>query len=225
MDHKKELIFRYILLLVGLLFSGIGVAITRRGELGVSPISSVANIISLRFSAVSFGTWLFIWNCMLVLGQALLLRKDFKLFQLLQIPLSVLFGWFTDFGVWIAHFIPNNFYPVRLLLVLIGTAILGFGISLSVMANVLMNAGEAFVKALSDKTHYAFGNVKIVFDISCVILSVLLSLLLFPFQILGAREGTAIAALCTGLAVKFFQSLVEKSFLGRALTDSQTQLP
>lgn len=210
---KKEFVFRCMLLVIGLFFSGIGVAITKRGELGVSPISSVANIVSLRFPVLSFGTWLFIWNCILIVGQMLVLRKDFQLYQLLQIPLSVLFGWFTDFGGWLASFIPNDIYIIRLLLVLLGTCILGFGISLTVSANVLMNAGEAFVKAIADRIHLVFGNVKIGFDVSCVVLSIVLSLLFFNFQIMGTREGTIIAAFCTGVAVKFFQKRLKKSFL------------
>lgn len=212
---KKELVFRCILLVIGLFFSGIGVAITKRGELGVSPVSSVANMISIRFPVLSFGTWLFIWNCVLILGQILVLRKEFQLYQLLQIPLSVLFGWFTDFGGWLAAWIPNDIYVVRLLLVFLGTGILGFGIALTVIANVLMNAGEAFVKAIADKTHLVFGNVKVGFDISCVVLSILLSLLFFELQILGTREGTIIAALCTGLTVKFFQKQLKKTALAR----------
>lgn len=77
-----------------------------------------------------------------------------------------------------------------------------------------MNAGEAYVKAIADKTHIAFGNVKIGFDVSCVVLSVIFSLILFPFEILGAREGTIIAAFCTGLAVKFFQRRLRKIIKG-----------
>ena len=208
--NKKEFAFRCFLLIVGLFFSGLGVAITKRGELGVSPVSSVSNIISIRFPMLSFGTWSFLWNCFLILGQILILRKDFQLFQLLQIPLSVLFGWFIDIGVWIAAFIPNDVYFVRIILVLLGTTTIGFGISLAVIADVLMNSGEAFVKAIADKTHFEFGNVKIGFDVTCVTVSIILSLIFFMGQIKGTREGTIIAAFCTGLAVKFFQKRLRK---------------
>ncbi|MBQ8413413.1 MAG: YitT family protein, partial [Lachnospiraceae bacterium] len=174
---KNKLILRLTFLIIGLFISGVGVAITKRGMLGVSPVSSVANIISIKFPVLSFGTWLFLWNCILILGQMVILRKDFKLFQLLQIPLSVLFGWFTDIGVWIGDFIPNELYIVRLGLVLLGTAILGFGIAMTVNANLVMNSGEAFVKAIADKWKKVFVNVKIVFDVSCVTLSIILSLI------------------------------------------------
>ena len=75
----KELAKRYALFIISLFISALGVAITKKGELGVSPISSVANVV--------------------------------------------------------------------------------------------MNSGEAFVKAVSDTVHKEFGSVKVVFDISCVIVA------------------------------------------------------
>lgn len=210
--NKMEILKRYILLVIGLFFAAVGVAVTKRGDLGVSPISSVANVIAEKFSFFTLGNWLIVWNCVLIVGQIIILRKNFEPVQLLQIPLSFLFGWFTDFGVWCASFIPADIYPVRLILVMIGTVILGFGITLSVIASVIMNSGEAFVKAISDTIHKNFGNIKIFFDVCCVITAVVLSLIFFDigtFGIVGTREGTIIAALCTGLVVKFFTKLLQ----------------
>ncbi|WP_337593160.1 DUF6198 family protein, partial [Ruminococcus sp.] len=85
-------------------FQCLGRCYTKKGELGVSPISSVANVMSIRLRQLSLGYWLIIWNCVLILGQILLLRRKFQWIQLLQVPLSFLFGWFTDFGVWLISF-------------------------------------------------------------------------------------------------------------------------
>ncbi|MBQ8825150.1 MAG: YitT family protein [Ruminococcus sp.] len=201
---KNEIIKRYVLFIISLFFSAIGVALTKHGELGVSPISSVANVMSCKFTSVSLGMWLIIWNCVLIVGQILILRRKFQIIQLLQIPLSILFGYFTDFGMWLVSFIPVNTYPVKLIMLILGIVVLSFGISLSVIANVIMNSGEAFVKAISDTINKNFGNVKIAFDVSCVILAVVLSIIFFNFSIVGTREGTIISALCTGIVVKFF---------------------
>lgn len=195
--------------MVGLFFSAIGVAFTKHGELGVSPISSVANVMSCRVTALTLGNWLIIWNCILILGQIIILRKKFQPIQFLQIPLSFLFGWFTDIGMKIVSVIPLPHYTVRLLMVLIGVVILGFGVALSVIGNVIMNSGEAFVKAISDTTGHEFGNVKIGFDVSCVILAILLSLIFFGGSIVGTREGTILSALLTGLVVRFFTSRIK----------------
>lgn len=157
------------------------------------------------------GNWLIVWNCLLIVGQILILRKNFKPIQLLQVPLSFLFGYFTDFGMFLVSFIPADLYPVRLVLVIAGVAVLGFGIAFAVIADVIMNSGEAFVKAVADTAHKDFGNIKILFDVSNVALSVILSLILFNFRIVGTREGTLIAALCTGLFVKLFRALFAKA--------------
>ena len=202
--NYKEQTKRYILFIISLFFSALGVAFTKHGELGVSPISSVANVVNCKFPAFSLGTLLIVWNCVLILGQILLLQKNFQLIQLLQIPLSFLFGWFTDFGMYLVASFPVTNYFLRLIMVLLGIIILGFGISLSVIANVIMNSGEAFVKAVSDTTKKNFGNIKIGFDILCVILSILLSLFFFDLKIVGTREGTVLSALLTGMIVKVF---------------------
>ena len=77
MDTEKtdirEQIIRIILCVLGLFIAGLGVAVTKKGELGVSPISSVANVLSLKFTFLTLGNWLIIWNCMLILGQILIL--------------------------------------------------------------------------------------------------------------------------------------------------------
>lgn len=209
--RKKEIAKRYILLIFGLFFAAFGVAVTKHGELGVSPVSSVANVLSCRFTALSMGEWLMIWNFLLIAGQILILRKDFKPIQLLQIPVSLLFGFFTDIGTVCISYISAEAYPVRLILSVSGVLILGFGISLSVIANAVMNSGEAFVKAISDKSGFSFGNVKIGFDITSVLLSLIMSIIFFGGKIVGAREGTLIAALGTGLAVKLFCFLLKKT--------------
>lgn len=93
---KTETVKRYILFVISLFFAALGVAFTKHAELGVSPISAVANVLSCKFTSLSLGTWLIIWNCALIVGQIIILRKKFQPIQLLQVPLSFLFGWFTD---------------------------------------------------------------------------------------------------------------------------------
>lgn len=210
----KEIIKRYALFVVSLFFSAMGVAVTKHGELGVSPISSVANVVSSKYDAVSLGVCLIIWNCLLVLGQIVILRKEFKPIQLLQIPLSFLFGYFTDFGMWCVSHIPVNSYGIRITLVICGIIILAFGVALSVIANVIMNSGEAFVKAIADKTGGNFGNIKIGFDVGCVVVSLVLSLIFFRGKIVGTREGTIITALLTGLIVKLFVKIMSDPLNG-----------
>lgn len=207
---KKETAKRYLLFVISLFFCGVGIAFTKHAELGVSPISSMANVISIKFDFISFGSWLIVSNLVLLLGQIILLRRNFRLIQLVQIPLSFIFGYFTDFGLWMIKDIPNENYIVRLLLVAAGIIFIGFGISLGVIADVVLNSGEGFVKALADVTKKDFGTVKIIFDVSWVLAAIVLSLLLFDGRVIGTREGTVISAVFVGATVKLFRPLLEK---------------
>ncbi len=180
---------------------------------------------SYQFPALSMGVWLILWNCVLIIAQILILRKKFRLSDLLQIPVSFIFGYFTDFGTWCISSIPLDTYLIRLIMVIIGTIILGFGTALSVIANVAMNPGEAIVRTIASTTNKNFGNIKIVLDVIYVIISVILSLIFFNGAVVGTREGTVIAAIFTGMVVRFFTHLMEKPFanlLGTTNNSDQT---
>lgn len=221
--NTKEYIKRYALFISGLFFIALGIAYTKTARLGVSPVSAIANVLSLKFTTVSIGKWLILNNCILLTGQILLLRKNFKPIQLLQLPLSLLFGAFTDIGMKIAALITVDSYLIQLSYVLIGVMLLSVGITLSVIADVIMNSAEAFVKALSDTSKKNFGDIKVGFDITYVLLSVILSLILFG-RIEGTREGTLIAAVGTGFIVKFLKNIFTRP-LNRFLSDKKQEVP
>ncbi len=206
---KKEVLKRYLLFILCLFFIGLGIALAKHSNLGISPISSVANVLSMKWNFLTLGNWLTAMNCVFILLQILILRKNFKLYQLLQLPLSFIFGYFTDLGLFIVRGLPNSFYLIQLLIQLVGIAVLGFGIALGVIANVMLNSPEAFVKAVSDTTKKEFGFLKVALDVTMVVLAITFSLIFFG-KIEGIREGTVITALLVGLCVKFFRGLLQK---------------
>lgn len=63
--RRNEILRRYTLLVISLFFTAMGVALAKHGALGVSPISSVANVLSCRIDTLSLGNWLILWNCLL----------------------------------------------------------------------------------------------------------------------------------------------------------------
>ena len=206
---KTELLKRYLLFIFCLFFIGLGIAMAKHSNLGISPISSVANVLSLQWDFLSLGNWLTVMNCVFILLQILILRKNFKPVQFLQLPLSFVFGWFTDLGLLLVKSLPNDLYLIKLLIQLGGIVVLGFGISLGVIANVMLNSPEAFVKAVSDTTKKEFGFLKVALDVTMVVIALTMSLIFFG-KIEGIREGTVITALLVGLFVKFFRGLLIK---------------
>lgn len=205
--NKRVIFIKYLIFVSGLFLSALGIAFSKQGDLGMSTVSSAPYVMSLKFTSITFGTWSAIFNILFVIGQIVLLRSSFKPVQLLQIPFSFLFGLFTDFGVWLVSALPTPNYAVRAILVLIGIAVLSLGISLAVVADVMYNSGEGLVKAISDVSGKKFGNIKIAFDLSMVLIAVILSLVFFK-EIRGVREGTIVAALLTGCIVKLISNTI-----------------
>ena len=62
-----------------------------------------------------------------MLGQILILRKDFKPVQLLQLPLSFIFGNFIDLCVSFVSSVTVDSYPMKVVGVREGTLIAAFG--------------------------------------------------------------------------------------------------
>lgn len=89
-----------------------------------------------------------------------------------------------------------------------GCAILGFGVYLEVLADVVMLPGESFVRAIVQTWKTNFGTTKIIFDISMAVIAAALSFL-FSGQLNGVREGTIIAALLVGFIARVLGKKLE----------------
>ena len=77
---KGEFLRRFLLYFISVFFIGLGIAFAKRCDLGIAPISSFPNVLSIKFSALTIGNWLIVENCVFVLMQILVLRKKFKPF-------------------------------------------------------------------------------------------------------------------------------------------------
>ena len=113
--------------------------------------------------------------------------------------MDVLLGWFT----------PGS-YPQRIVVLLIGCLILGFGVFMEVAANVVMLPGEATSNAIRQKAGKEFGTVKVCVDVSMCIIAIVISLILFR-SVKGIREGTIVAALLVGFISRLFNRFLGTS--------------
>lgn len=200
--NQKHLLKRYIIFLIGLFINAFGVSFITKASLGTSPISSIPYTLSLGFRP-TLGQFTILFSILLIALQFLLLRNNFKKHQLLQIPVSILFGYFIDAAMLLLESMNPASYPLQILSLLCGCLILGFGVYTEVLADVIMLPGEAFVKAVTSVFHTEFGLTKVVFDASMAVSAAVLSVCFFH-QVRGVREGTLIAALAVGIIARFF---------------------
>lgn len=187
---------RYIIFLVGLFINSFGVSLITKADLGTSPISSIPYVLSLKFS-LSLGEFTILFSVLLILLQALILRKDFKISHLLQIPVSIIFGYFIDICMLLLASVSTENYIIKLIYLLAGCIVLGTGVYMEVLADVIMLPGESFVRAIVFKSHTNFGTIKIIFDVSMAVMAGVLSFV-FARHLMGVGAGTVIAALLVG---------------------------
>ncbi len=204
---KKETAKRYIVLLIGLYFMALSVRLSVATGWGTSPISTLPNVFAYRFPEVSFGVIMFIWNMALLVAQIIVLRKDFKLVQLMQIPLSFVFSAMLDFNQYLLSFFNPDGIVVKIIMLAVGCILLGLSVFITVRADVIMNSGEGIVKAIAEKSHFEFGYVKVALDVSYVVIGTILSFVFFG-TLQGIGVGTVFLAVCTGFVVKFFTKIL-----------------
>ena len=197
-----EKLKRYIIFFIGLYINSLGVALITKASLGTSPISSIPYVLSLNFP-FTLGNFTIFFSLLLIFLQLLILRKNFKLEHVLQIPISILFGYFIDWSMILLGFVNPSFYLMKIIYLLIGCLILGFGVYTEVLANVAMLPGESFVRAIVMTWHTEFGVTKICFDVSMTVIAGVLSFV-FAGKLDGVREGTIIAALLVGFIARLF---------------------
>lgn len=197
-----EKLKRYIIFLIGLFINALGVSLITKADLGTSPISSIPYVLSLNFP-MTLGQFTIVFSLFLIFLQILILRKNFQGEHLLQIPISILFGYFIDLTMMLLAFINPQNYSSRIIYLLVGCVILGFGVYTEVLANVAMLPGESFIRAVCSTLKTEFGTTKIIFDVSMAVIAGGLSFI-FVQQLTGVRERTIIAALLVGFLARFF---------------------
>lgn len=209
-SENEHVVMRILILFLGLCIMAFGVAFSIKSDMGTSPISTLPYVTSL-VTGLSVGTTTIIMNVFFVLLQILILRKNYKWFQLLQIPAAIVFGLMIDIAETVIINLACPSYFVSCLYCFIGIVLIALGIRFEVEAGLITTAGEGIVLAICEvKKNLKFGNVKICFDLSLVITSLIISLV-FLSSVQGIREGTAAAAVFVGLFTKLLKDPVKKA--------------
>ena len=198
---------------------------------GTSPISSWAFVMD-KNTELSAGTYTFIINMVMIVGQIAIMHKHGLRGEmwniLLQVPFSAIFGMFIDSSRYMLQTgmaelgITVLPYWGSLLMLAAGIVIQSFGVFLEIRPQVTMMSAEAFVNYSCVRWKWEFGNMKVFFDCGLVLLAVLcgigfsiwhitsagaaITLQTFIDGILdGVREGTVLSALLVGRLVTLFK--------------------
>lgn len=201
---------------LGLLVITIGINISKMSALGISPVSSIPRATE-QIWGFTLGTTTMIIYIVLVALQIVILRKDFKIMNILGIALTFAFGIMIDFtgtdpnafGHLMLNFPRPEGYVMKFIYMVVSVIIIGVGVFLYLRPKWVPMPAEGLAGAIAQVTGKAFGDCKTIVDTSMIVVALILQLLFlgglgsFMSDGVVVREGTIIAAICVGQVVKF----------------------
>ncbi len=219
-DFTKKL----LIYLIGLLIIALGINVSKMSGLGISPVSSIPGVLNAIWPQLTLGTMVIIVYCVLVLAQVAVLRKAFKLTNVLGVPVAIVFGWMVDlvgidekaFGHLLANFPRPQGYIMQLVYLVASILIIGVGVLIYLKPKLVPMPAEGLAMAISQKANKPFGNCKTTVDVSLIIIALVLQIVfLGGFGSFSAgkavvREGTILSAICVGQVVKFLNGFLSK---------------
>lgn len=143
----------------------------------------------------------------LIIVQICLVRK-LTITIFLEIPFSLIFGYISDFYDSLIKIRCSNLLSAYLLL-LIAIIFVSLGVYFSVSCNLIATPVESTVKTISQVYNLKFSLVKNVFDITMIIMTLLLCLVL-QIPVYGIGMGTVLSALLVGRFISGYQYLFDE---------------
>lgn len=209
-QNNIQIIKRLAAYLIGIYLTAVAIAISKMTPLGISPNSSLPNEISLILDTnLGFATAV-VFSCF-VLIQWILLGKNFKIINFIQVLLSIVYGIFVNSAVFLVNKIlpPCDTYFMQLVYTFLSAILLGAAIKVYLAPQVMSLPAEGLAQAVAARFNIPFPRAKNTCDIIIVTISILLSLIFFK-TLYGIREGTVIHAILVGRAVKWSDMIFGK---------------
>lgn len=166
----------------GVIFVALGVSICSKADLGVSMIAAPAFVISEAISTLIQGfsvgvTEYVIQGIMLVALCVIVGRFNWR--YLLAFAVAVIYGYTLDLFLWLLSAVEFDTVWLRWIMLLIGDVITAFGVACFFRTYMPLQVYELFVAEVSDRFSIQITRVKLFFDISLLIISIILAIVLF----------------------------------------------
>lgn len=192
---------KWMIYILGIQLLAIGIILNTRTQLGVAAFSSVFYALSKIFD-ISLGQASMILYVFLILFQVILYKRMTRLI-LLEIPFSIVFSFITDFYDGLIGF--QGLSAVQTILLLAAAQIANsLGVYLTVRCQIAVSPVEGIVSAISDVFQLKFSKVKNGFDLSMILVTVVMCILLH-YPVYGIGIGTVISAVAVGRLISVWE--------------------
>ena len=202
-NDNKLALKRIATYIVGIFLVSLGIVLCKKCGMGISPISSIPFVLAY-ITPLTFGNLTTLFHFTNIALQMALTRKIVDVKLLLQFPLAFAFGWVIDFLNFVIRFDEGNL-ACQILALVFSVFFTALGMAFMLDANLIQNPPDGTVKQISIMIKKKLGTVKMIYDISCVVVSVLGSIIF-----LHRLEGFGIATVVSAFFVGRMIGLIEK---------------
>ncbi|MEG0854334.1 MAG: DUF6198 family protein [Angelakisella sp.] len=188
---------KFAMYTLGLLFLALGVTASIKSDLGVSPLNSMPYVLS-QITGMEMGMVVTATFSTFILLQILILRKEFKVINLLQLPFASISGYFISMtNSWFSLVPPAEGVIMKLAILALGIVIVAFGLLFYLTAEIVPLPPEGFMLAITQKTGIPFPKTKVGVDCGMVGMAALMSVAAFG-KLAGVGVGTILSAIFIG---------------------------
>lgn len=209
----REWTCRIVIYLVGMLTLALGLILNTKTGLGASAIMSVAYTVS-EGTGWNLGNMTFLLYCAFVAAQFVIKGRNRSWFDLLQLPLSLVFTRFMNLFKGLITY-ENGEMTTDLAVLVLAIVLTGIGAAMTVDMRLIPNPGDGIVSAVSGCIHKELGLTKNLFDVGCVIASIAVGLF-YGNALLGIGLGTIISMFGVGRVMALFNHLCKTPLLRAA---------
>ena len=222
LPHASELLW-----LMGILFVALGVAICSKANLGVSMIAAptfvIQEAVAPLWSGFSVGVVEYLVQGVVLVILCLCVRR-FNWRYLLAFLVAVIYGYTMNFFLWILGGVSFDATWLRWVMLIVGDVFVAFGVACFFHTYMPLQVFELFVAELTDRYHLNISRVKMVFDLTLLLASVSLALLVFgdvrtfDWSSLGYNSfhsiglGTLVTTVINSPLISLMSRLIRRAF-------------
>ncbi len=199
---------RFLVFALCLVCMGFGVACMVKSALGVSPISSLPYTFSILLPFLTVGGWTALLNLFMIVAQPMLKDGIPKKILVLQVAMTVVFGYFIDLSLEFLEPLVLDTYLLKAGMLFGGCTIMAFGIYLGIIARITLLPMDSLLQVISERINKPYTNIKVISDLGMTLLSAILCLV-FIGELKAVREGTVITAFLCGTEIRFFSTYLK----------------
>jgi len=171
-----------LLWLLGIVFVALGVAICSKANLGVSMIAAPAFVVYEAISAIWTGSSVGVMEYIiqgLMLIILCVIKRRFNWRYLLAFAVAVIYGYTLNFFLWVFGGTSFDTVWLRWVMLIVGDVCTAFGVACFFRTYMPLQVYELFVAEVAARFKLNINKVKWTFDISLLVISVVLAITLF----------------------------------------------